>query len=141
MPMNQVYLSVVLNGSAIEVLPPSPSTTLPPSSSPTPSPSPISFGLNVALLGCATAYFQNSPGTQVGNDPNLAIDGSFGTEWNAGTSTQQGNPLIWQWSLPAGPATCLDGRVVSGLPDVQDQIEGLQFIPDRRLAGPTVHEL
>jgi hypothetical protein len=141
-PLNQVYLPVVLIEQANQnPLPPTLTPTPTPPTSSTPSPTPISFGANIASRGCATAFFQNSPSSPIGNDPNLATDGSFGTEWNAGTWTQYGNPLIWQWSLPAISATCADGRVVTGLPDSQDQIEGFQLIPDQSIAGTTVHEL
>jgi hypothetical protein len=119
----------------------SPTPTYTGSATATPSDTPISLGLNVASYGCATAYFQNSPSVLVGNDAGNAIDGTLGTEWNAGTWTQNGNPLIWQWSLWPTAKTCADGRVAGGLSDTQDQIEGFQLIPDQNPSGATIHEL
>jgi hypothetical protein len=119
----------------------SPTPTYTGSATATPSDTPISLGLNVASYGCATAYFQNNPASLVGNDPGAAIDGNLGTEWNAGTWTQNGNPLIWQWSLPRSPMKCTDGRTAGGLSDTQDQIEGFQLIPDQNPSGTTIHEL
>jgi hypothetical protein len=119
----------------------SPTPTYTGSATATPSDTPISLGLNVASYGCATAYFQSNPSALVGNDAGNAIDGNLGTEWNAGTWTQNGNPLIWQWSLPSSPTKCTDGRVAGGLSDTQDQIEGFQLIPDQNPSGTTIHEL
>jgi|GEM_PF-6498115 len=105
---------------------PTPTNTL------TPSPSPISFGANIANLGCASASDYSS-------SANLAIDGNLSTEWNAQRAPTSGRPVTWTWILPStkGEAGCN----AAGLPDSQLQIEAFQLIPDQNTAGDTVHEL
>lgn len=110
---------------------------------PTEMPTPISPGVNVASLGCASAYLVQNGATKPvpgSSNPGLAIDGDLATEWNAGLAPGNGTAVIWQWSLPA-PGQSVPGCTAAGLPDAQDQIDGIQLIPDQTPAGPTVHEL
>jgi Tfp pilus assembly protein PilN len=110
---------------------------------PTSTPTPISPGANIASLGCASAYMiQNGAVKPVpGNsNPNLAIDGNLGTEWNAGIAPSSGTQVIWQWSLPE-PGQAPAGCSAAGLSDDQDQIDGFQLIPDQNPSGFTTHEL
>lgn len=110
---------------------------------PTITPTPVAPGPNVASLGCASAYLvqngvvQSIPGNP---NPNQAIDGNLGTEWNAGIGPSNATQVIWQWSLPR-PGTPINGCSASGLSDSQDQIDGFQLIPDQNPAGNTTHEL